>query len=137
MIKMGGNSGILLISSSRDTDSIMLASDEETLEAAEKKDLTPEQRAEYRRNLYGSPNAYNYGRVKLEWTSSGLTVLGAKSYFATNKSLAGESTIAAVKIKGCQTKSRLTHGMLTTVSRRKALIRERTPRIRRTAFGVR
>ena len=115
----------------------MLAAAHGTLRECERESLTDEARVALRTALYGSDTTYNYGKVKLEFSCDSLTCLGPKSYFATNRNERGERSVSSVKMKGCQSRKRLTLEELTALGERKALLRERAPRIKRRAFGVR
>jgi hypothetical protein len=68
---------------------------------------------------------------------AGLTVSGPKCYFALNKTEGGETVVANAKFKGSSTAKNLPSEMLIAVGERKSLLRERTSRIMRSAFGVR
>lgn len=121
----------------RDTDSIMIAALHDTLEECERESLGDEVRERLRFMLYGSPEAYNYGKAKVEWVADHLTVLGPKCYYALNKDENDEETVACCKFKGCGAADDLTKETLEELGERNALLRERAPRIRRSAFGVR
>ena len=115
----------------------MLAAAHSTLEECERADITDEARTALRMALYGSDTTYNFGKVKLEFVSDTLTCMGPKCYFATDRAADKEERrVTSVKMKGCQSRNRLDVDELTALGERKALLRERAPRIKRSAFGV-
>lgn len=115
----------------------MIASLFDTLEECERPNLTQEDRERLKFLLYGSATAYNYGKAKVEWIADRLVVLGPKCYYALNKNEDDEESIACCKFKGCGGADDLTKETLDELGDRNALLRERAPRIKRSAFGVR
>jgi len=115
----------------------MLAAAHRTLRECEREGLTQRAREYLREALYGSDTTYNFGKVKLEFASDTLTCMGPKCYFATNNDDVGGPYVSSVKMKGCQSRKQLGLRELTALGERRALLRERAPRIRRSAFGVR
>ncbi len=119
----------------RDTDCFVLATAMPTLEECERKDLRDDARRNLRFALFGSETTYNFGKVKLEFASDSFTCMGPKCYFATNRDDDVE-VVSTVKMKGCQTAKMLKLDELRAAGGRTVLLRERAPRIRRSAFGV-
>lgn len=67
---------------------------------------------------------------------AGLTVAGPKCYYSLERKPDGGTAVSEVKFKGSSSAKHLPDDVLKAVGDRTALLRERTPRIMRSAFGV-
>jgi len=122
-----------------DTDSCYIAvRHPESLEANERKDLTPEERADLRFQLFGSEAGRNFAKCKIECKADSITVLAPKCYFLTDTDPeSSERKLKCARFKGSSTAAKMPLAELEMLGRRETLMRERTVRMGRTSFGVR
>jgi len=131
--RSGRQTGDAFLFSCSDTDSIYITTRHKNLRDNERQDLPEEERERLRKELFGSEDTYNFGRVKVENEADSITILGPKCYFLMD----GERDVRQVKFKGSSTAAGLDAGTLNELGDRKAMLRERSVVMDRSPFGVR